>query len=79
MAHLLDSPEGRRWLPRFTEAFAEGKEVGPEVAAESVSWLLSARPAELHGRIVPAMLPPEILQTRLSRIVDDDLLRLRLR
>lgn len=77
--HLLDSPEGRRWLPRFTEAFAEGKEVGPDVAAEMAAWLLDRRPTELNGRVVAAPITPEILETRLSRIVSEDRNRLRLR
>lgn len=79
LGHLLDSPEGRRWLSRFTEAFAEGKEVGPEVAAEMVAWLVEERPSALSGRVVSALLPPEVLFTRLARIEADDLGRLRLR
>jgi NAD(P)-dependent dehydrogenase (short-subunit alcohol dehydrogenase family) len=79
VAHLLDSPEGRRWLSRFTEAFAEGKEVGPEVAAEMVGWLVDERPLSLSGRVVSALLPPEILATRLDRIESDDLGKLRIR
>ena len=79
MQHLLESAEGRRWLPRFTEAFAEGKEVGPEVAAEMASWLAHHRPMELSGRVVPALATPAILETRLDRIANEDLNRLRLR
>jgi NAD(P)-dependent dehydrogenase (short-subunit alcohol dehydrogenase family) len=77
--HILDSPEGRRWLPSFTEAFAEGKEVGPEVVAEMVTWLAASRPLELSGRVVPAPATPTILETRLDRIQREDLMRLRLR
>jgi NAD(P)-dependent dehydrogenase (short-subunit alcohol dehydrogenase family) len=77
--HLLDSPEGRRWLPGITEAFAEGKEVGPEVVAEMVAWLAEERPVELSGRVVPAPATSTILETRLARIQSEDLLRLRLR
>ena len=76
---VLDSEAGRRWLPRFTEAFAEGKEVGPEPAAEMAAWLAAERPRELSGRVVSALLPPELLATRLVRIQADDLGRLRLR
>lgn len=76
---LLDSSDGRKWLPRFTEAFAEGKEVGPEVVAEMVAWLAEVRPNELRGRVVAAPATPTILETRLSRIEAEDLLRLRLR
>lgn len=64
----LDSAEGRRWLPQWTEAFAEGKEVGAEVVAEMVSWLIEHRPPELNGRVVAAPLPPTVLETRLDRI-----------
>ena len=70
---------GYKWLARFTEAFAEGKEVGPEVAAEMVAWLLEERPAALSGRVVSALLPPEVLATRIDRIEADDLGKLRLR
>lgn len=77
--HLLDSLQGRRWLPGITEAFAEGKEVGPEVVAETIAWLIEGRPLELSGRVVPALATPPILETRLARIQAEDLLRLRLR
>ncbi|MBX6311368.1 MAG: SDR family oxidoreductase, partial [Isosphaeraceae bacterium] len=77
--HLLESPEGRRWLPRFTEAFSEGREVGPEPVAEMVAWLVRRRPRELSGRVVSALLAPEVLETRLARIEAEDLGRLRLR
>lgn len=75
----LDTAAGRRWLPRFTEALAEGKEVGPEFAAEMIAWLATERPEGLSGRVVAALTPPAILETRLPRIVGEDLGRLRLR
>jgi NAD(P)-dependent dehydrogenase (short-subunit alcohol dehydrogenase family) len=77
--HLLDDPEARRWLPQFTEAFAEGKEIGPEVVAEMVCWLCRHRPIELSGRVVAAPLSPSIYETRLERISQEDLGKLRLR
>lgn len=64
----LESAQGRRWLPQWTEAFAEGKEVGPDVVAEMIDWLIERRPFELTGRVVAAPLSPEILEMRLSRI-----------
>jgi NAD(P)-dependent dehydrogenase (short-subunit alcohol dehydrogenase family) len=76
---LVDTPEGRRWLPEFNEALAEGKEVGPEAVAEMVAWLVGNRPTELSGRVVAAPLPPAILETRLARIQDEDRGVLRLR
>ena len=77
--HLLSDPEARRRLPRFTEAFAEGKEVGPEVVAEMIGWLAEERPLALSGRVVAAPATPTILETRLERIEAEDLLRLRIR
>jgi NAD(P)-dependent dehydrogenase (short-subunit alcohol dehydrogenase family) len=76
---LIDTHEGRRWLPRFNEAFAEGKEVGPSVAAEMVAWLVERRPAELNGRVVAALLAPAVLETRLETIAADERNVLRLR
>jgi NAD(P)-dependent dehydrogenase (short-subunit alcohol dehydrogenase family) len=76
---LIDTQEGRRWLPRFNEAFAEGKEVNPSVAAEMIAWLIERRPAELNGRVVAALLAPAVLETRLDAIAADERNVLRLR
>jgi hypothetical protein len=58
---------------------AEGKEVGPEVAAEMVAWLAEERPMALTGRVLPAVQTPEIVRTRIDRIAAEDLHRLRLK
>jgi 3-oxoacyl-[acyl-carrier protein] reductase len=79
MQHLLDSPQGRRWLPGFTEAFAEGKEVDEGYAVRMVSWLVRERPLDLSGRVVPALLDPELLDLRRATLHDEDRLVLRLR
>jgi NAD(P)-dependent dehydrogenase (short-subunit alcohol dehydrogenase family) len=76
---LIDTNEGRRWLPQFNEAFAEGKEVDASVAAEMVAWLIERRPAELNGRVVAALLAPAVLEMRLHSIVADQRNVLRLR
>lgn len=76
---LIDTRDGRRWLPRFNEAFAEGKEVDASVAAEMVAWLTDRRPIELNGRVVAALLVPEFLETRLETIAAQDRNVLRLR
>jgi NAD(P)-dependent dehydrogenase (short-subunit alcohol dehydrogenase family) len=76
---LVETAEGRRWLPQFIEALAEGKEVGPEVVAEMVQWLIDRRPPELSGRVVAAALAPVVVETRLERIRSDNLGVLRLR
>jgi 3-oxoacyl-[acyl-carrier protein] reductase len=79
MRPLIDTHEGRRWLPQFNEAFAEGKEVAPSIAAEMVAWLIEDRPIELNGRVVAAPLTPAILATRLERVRSENLGVLRLR
>ena len=76
---LSDTREGRRWLPQFNEAFAEGKEVNATVAAEMVEWLIRNRPFELNGRVVAAPMTPTILETRLERIRAENRNVLRLR
>ena len=76
---LIDTPEGRHWLPQFNEAFAEGKEVEASVCAEMVGWLIENRPTELNGRVVAAPMTPTILETRLERIRAENLSVLRLR
>jgi NAD(P)-dependent dehydrogenase (short-subunit alcohol dehydrogenase family) len=76
---LIDTREGRRWLPQFNEAFAEGKEVDASVAAVMVAWLIERRPTELNGRVVAAMLAPDVLETRLASIEANERNVLRLR
>ncbi len=76
---LIDTREGRRWLPQFNEAFAEGKEVNSAVAAEMIEWLIRNRPAELNGRVVAAPMTPTILEARLERIASENRSVLRLR
>ncbi len=76
--YLVESVEGRRWLPRFTEAFGEGKETDAEVVAVMSAWLVAERPLELSGRVVAALATPEILATRLARIKRENVHLLRL-
>lgn len=76
---LVDTPEGRRWLPRFNEALAEGKEVGPEVVAEMTSWLAAERPREWNGRVVAALQTPQVAASRGDRVASENLGVLRLR
>lgn len=79
MQRLVETAEGRRWLPQFEEAFAEGKEVPASVAANMVAWLIARRPVELNGRVVASLADPEFLETRLARIAEEDRSILRLR
>jgi NAD(P)-dependent dehydrogenase (short-subunit alcohol dehydrogenase family) len=75
--HLVESTAGRIFLPEYTEALGEGKEVGPEVAAEMVAWLATRRPKELSGRVVFALSTPELLEARLEAVAKEDRGRLR--
>ncbi len=77
--HLLDSTEGRRFLPRVGDVFAEGKEVDAQPAANLAAWLFEQRPTALNGRVVSALATPDILETRLDRILSENLGVLRLR
>jgi NAD(P)-dependent dehydrogenase (short-subunit alcohol dehydrogenase family) len=78
MNHILSSEEGRRWLHRFTEMFAEGKEVEPHVPAATAAWLAHRHPAELSGRVVSGMLDPELIELRLAVLNQGDKGRLRM-
>lgn len=78
MRDLIDTDLGRRLLPRFNEAFAEGKEAEPRFAAELALWLATARPVELSGRVTPALQAIEILESRLGRIAEGHTGKLRL-
>jgi NAD(P)-dependent dehydrogenase (short-subunit alcohol dehydrogenase family) len=78
MNHVLSTDAGRRWLHRFTEMFAEGKEVEPHVPAATAAWLASRRPAEISGRVVSGMLDPELIELRLGILSESDKGRLRM-
>lgn len=79
MDHVLGSPEGRKWLPRFTEMFGEGKEVESDVPAGMAAWLCRRKPAELSGRVVSGMLDPELTEIRLAILGEGEKGRLRLK
>jgi|GEM_PF-642874 len=79
MDYVLGSPDGRKWLPRFTEMFGEGKEVEPHVPAGMAAWLCQRKPFELSGRVVSGMLDPELTEIRLAILGDGDKGRLRLK
>jgi NAD(P)-dependent dehydrogenase (short-subunit alcohol dehydrogenase family) len=79
MDYVLGSTDGRKWLPRFTEMFGEGKEVEPHVPAGMAAWLCQRKPPELSGRVVSGMLDPELTEIRLAILGDGDKGRLRLK
>lgn len=77
MNYILGSDEGRKWLHRFTEMFAEGKEVEPHVPAATAAWLAARRPKEISGRVVSGMLDPDLTELRLAILSTGDKGRLR--
>ncbi len=79
MDDVLGTGQGRKWLPRFTEMFGEGKEVEPHVPAGMAAWLCGRKPAELSGRVVSGMLDPELTEMRLALLGQGDQGRLRLK
>lgn len=79
MDDVLGTGQGRKWLPRFTEMFGEGKEVEPHVPAGMAAWLCGRKPPELSGRVVSGMLDPELTEMRLGILGQGDQGRLRLK
>lgn len=79
MDHVLGSSEGRKWLPRFTEMFGEGKEVEARVPAAMAAWLCERKPIELTGRVVSGMLDADLTEMRLATLGEGEKGRLRLR
>lgn len=79
MNYVLSEDVGRKWLPRFTEMFGEGKEVEPAVPGALAAWLCQRKPAELSGRVVSGMLDPELTELRLAVLGEGEKGRLRLK
>lgn len=79
MNYVLANADGRKWLPRFTELFGEGKEVEPQVPAATAVWLCQRKPTELTGRVVSGMLDTELMELRLAVLGEGDKGRLRLK
>jgi NAD(P)-dependent dehydrogenase (short-subunit alcohol dehydrogenase family) len=79
MDYILRESEGRKWLPRFTEMFGEGKEVEPHVPAAMAAWLCLKKPVELSGRVVSGMLDPELTEMRLGILGEGEKGQLRLK
>lgn len=79
MNYVLSESDGRKWLPRFTEMFGEGKEVEPHVPAGMAAWLCRRKPTELSGRVVSGMLDPELTELRLAILAEGEKGQLRLK
>jgi NAD(P)-dependent dehydrogenase (short-subunit alcohol dehydrogenase family) len=50
----LDSPEGKRWLPRIKNSFDEGRDVPPTLAGDLCVFLAARGDARLGGRFIQA-------------------------
>ncbi len=50
----LDSSEGKRWLPRIQQSFAEGRDVPPTLAGDLCVFLATHGDARLGGRFIQA-------------------------
>ena len=79
MNYVLSESDGRKWLPRFTEMFGEGKEVEPHVPAGMAAWLCRRKPAQLSGRVVSGMLDPDLTELRLAILAEGEKGQLRLK
>jgi NAD(P)-dependent dehydrogenase (short-subunit alcohol dehydrogenase family) len=73
--HLLESDEGRRWLPEL----ASGDYVDPERVERLVAFLASGRGDALSGRFLHALDDVEELAARAGEVAAQDLYTVRLR
>ncbi|MBN1400915.1 MAG: SDR family oxidoreductase [Anaerolineae bacterium] len=76
--HMLESPEGRNWLPTFREIFEQGRDRPIEATAQRVVELVSGRADRLSGRYIRAWVPLEELLAQADDILSRDTLTLRL-
>ncbi len=76
---LLQSEEGKRWLPWFQKIFDEGRDVSSKPAEELILYLASGQTDALSGRLFAAPGAPGNLAGQTERILKDNLNVLRLR
>jgi NAD(P)-dependent dehydrogenase (short-subunit alcohol dehydrogenase family) len=76
---LMQSEEGRLWLPWFKQTFDEGRDDSPESAVELVLYLASGQADSLSGRYFEAPGAPEEIARRADEIRDRDLQVLRMK
>jgi 2-hydroxycyclohexanecarboxyl-CoA dehydrogenase len=77
--HMLESPEGKSWLPTFREIFEQGRDRPIEATAQRVVELVSGRADRLSGRYIRAWVPLEEIMAQAGEILSRDTLTLRLR
>jgi len=73
--HIVESPEGRRWLPHVRD----GKPVDPSLVADLVAFLASGAADGLNGRFLHALDDARGLARRADAVRDADLYVVRLR
>ena len=75
--NLLDSEEGRRWLPWFGSIFERNQDVPPEAAAELIVCLASGRADDLSGCMLSVEDDLDEMVTNAEAIVESSHYRLR--
>ena len=73
----LDSPEGKKWMPRIAKMFAAGRDVPPSKAGKLCVFLASAKGDRLGGRFIQAIDDYERIAGRASAVIEQDLYTLR--
>jgi NAD(P)-dependent dehydrogenase (short-subunit alcohol dehydrogenase family) len=76
---IMEDPGGRKWRPSFERLFAEHHDRPAAEIGEFVAELLHSDCEALSGRFIPCTAALESLRADARRIVEEDLLTLRIR
>lgn len=76
---VLDSPEGRRWVPWFRALFDKGLDVDPQQAADLLISIASGRVDAMTGRFMILTDSVDRIRASADTILRQDLYTLRLR
>jgi NAD(P)-dependent dehydrogenase (short-subunit alcohol dehydrogenase family) len=77
--HALESPEGKKYLPWFSQIFKAGLDVPPDQAVRLVLWLASGKADELSGRLIAVSDDVQKMIEQAEKINQEGLYTLRLR
>ena len=77
--NIMQSPEGKRWLPWFKDIFEQGRDYPPDMTANMAVELVSGRADHLTGRYFRTWQDFDEIVGQSDRILAEDLLTLRLR
>jgi NAD(P)-dependent dehydrogenase (short-subunit alcohol dehydrogenase family) len=75
--YQLDSAEGKRWLPRIQQSFAEGRDVPPTLAGDLCVFLAAHGDRRLGGRFIQARDDYRHIAEAADEVVARDLYALR--